>query len=153
KLIVKKITFVGNDSVLPKDIRRVMKTKVQDLLTYFTKTGRILPGQIEEDKSNIRMLYFNRGFADMEILNYEVREIPDGRGVEVIVTVLEGVQYRVTQVVVDGVAIVPVENLKAMLRMGEGSLFTPKGMQDDMKIIRDFYGTRGYIDVMVVPEV
>ena len=38
KLIVKKIVFNGNDSVLSKDLRAVMKTKPLDILTFFNKS-------------------------------------------------------------------------------------------------------------------
>ena len=39
------------------------------------------------------------------------------------------------------------------LTMKDGSLFTPKGMGDDLKTLRDFYGTRGYVDMIAVPEI
>jgi outer membrane protein insertion porin family len=37
--------------------------------------------------------------------------------------------------------------------MGNGQLFTPKGMGDDLKALRDFYGSRGYVDMTAAPEV
>ncbi len=37
KLIVKKITFIGNYSVKDKDLRGAMKTKVQDIIWFFDK--------------------------------------------------------------------------------------------------------------------
>jgi outer membrane protein insertion porin family len=37
--------------------------------------------------------------------------------------------------------------------MNAGQLFTPKGMSADIKAIRDFYGSRGYVDVTIAPEV
>jgi outer membrane protein insertion porin family len=65
KLVVKRITFVGNESVLARDIRKVMKTKPEDILSFFTKSGRLVPAQVEEDRAAIKTLYQNRGFADV----------------------------------------------------------------------------------------
>lgn len=152
RLVVKKIVFVGNDSVLSKDIRAVMKTKPLDILTFFNKSGRLTPAQLEEDRAAIRTLYQNRGFADAEVA--EIQTQPLGKdGVELIVTIIEGTQYRVNSVALDGVNIVPQAEILEKLKMGNGQLFTPKGMGDDLKALRDFYGSRGYVDMMAVPEV
>jgi len=37
--------------------------------------------------------------------------------------------------------------------MKEGSLYTPEGMGADLKMIRDFYGSRGYVDMAAQPQV
>lgn len=64
KMVVKRISFAGNDSILPRDLAKAMKTKKQDWLTIFNKSGRLLPANEEEDKAAVRSLYQNRGFAD-----------------------------------------------------------------------------------------
>lgn len=152
KLVVRKITFVGNDSVLARDIRKVMKTKPLDLLTFFNKSGRLVPAQTEEDRAAIQTLYQNRGFADVDVA--EIQTQPLNRdGVELVVTIKEGIQYRINQLRLEGVNIVPEGEVLQQLKMNNGQLFTPKGMGDDLKSLRDFYGSRGYVDMTAVPEV
>lgn len=152
KLVVKRINFIGNDSILPRDLLKAMKTKPWNVLSFFTKSGRLLPAQLEEDRAAIRTVYQNRGYADIEVVDIQTTPL-EKDGVEMTVTVVEGIQYRINAVNFEGVNIVPVEELKSRLTMVEGSLFTPKGMGDDIKIIRDFYGARGYIDMLAIPEV
>jgi len=152
KLIVKKIVFNGNDSILSKDLRAVMKTKPLDILTFFNKSGRLTPSQVEEDRAEIRTLYQNRGFADVEVSQIETQPLEKG-GVELVVNITEGIQYRVNNVSLDGVNIVPAGEISNTLKMNAGQLFTPKGMSADIKAIRDFYGSRGYVDLVVAPEV
>jgi outer membrane protein insertion porin family len=152
KLIVKKIVFNGNDSVLSKDLRAVMKTKPLDLLTFFNKSGRLTPSQVEEDRAAIRTLYQNRGFADVDVAQIETQPLEKG-GVELVVNITEGTQYRVNNIAVDGVNIVPTGEVGNLLKMNAGQLFTPKGMSDDIKAMRDFYGSRGYVDMTIAPEV
>ncbi len=152
KLIVRRITVTGNENVLARDIIKVMKTRTWNILSFFTKSGRVLPAQIEEDRSAIRTLYQNRGFADVEIVDFQT--VPLGTdGVEIQITIREGIQYRVNSVKFEGVNIVPSDEIKARLKMVEGSLFTPKGMGGDLKALRDFYGSRGYVDMVVMPEI
>ena len=152
KLIVKKITFIGNDSVLDRDLRKVMKTKPLDLLTFFNKSGRLEPSQVEDDRAAIQTLYQNRGFADVDISEIQTQPLA-GEGVELIVTISEGTEYRVNQVSITGMNIAPEGEILSQLKMNAGQLFTPKGMGDDLKAIRDFYGSRGYVDMTAVPEV
>ena len=152
KLIVKKIVFNGNDSVLSKDLRAVMKTKPLDILTFFNKSGRLTPSQVEEDRAAIRTVYQNRGFADVDVAQIETQPLEKG-GVELVVNITEGTQYRVNNIAVDGVNIVPPGEVSNLLKMNAGQLFTPKGMSEDIKAMRDFYGSRGYVDMTIAPEV
>ena len=152
RLIVRRISFIGNDSVRRRDLIKVMKTRPWNLLSFINKSGRLQPAQIDEDREAIRTLYQNRGFADAEVTDVQTQ--PLGRnGVELTITVTEGIQYRVNTVKLDGVNIVPSDEIQARLKMTAGSLFTPKGMGDDLKILRDFYGSRGYVDMAAVPEI
>ncbi|MDD5200125.1 MAG: outer membrane protein assembly factor BamA [Terrimicrobiaceae bacterium] len=163
KLIVNKITFVGNYSVKDKDLRAAMKTKVRNLLWFFDKSGRLTSTQLEDDRAALHLLYQNRGFADAEIADVSTQPLPKRKdGVEIVVTIQEGVQYRVNSVTLEGVNIVPQDQLRGVLGMREGSLFTPSaplpsgkagGLVGDLNAIRTFYGQRGYIEANPVPQV
>jgi len=153
KLVVRRIEFVGNDSIRPRDLLKVMKTRTRNLLSFFNKSGRLLPEQVDEDRAAIRALYQSRGFADAVVTNYEVRPLEEGNGVEIIITVDEGIQYRVNNVSIEGAVVGNAEELAGRLVMTQGSLYTPQGMGADLKMFRDFYGSQGYVDMMVLPEV
>jgi len=153
RLIVRQIDFFGNDSILPRDLRRVMPTKTRNLLHFFNKSGRLLPEQIEEDRAAIRSLYQSRGFADAMVTDYQVQQLEDGRGVGITITVEEGIQYRVNQISFEGPAVVTEDELLGLLEMGDGSLYTPQGLNNDLRAVRDFYGTQGYVDLLILPEI
>jgi len=153
KLVIRKITFTGNDSVLPKDLLKVMKTKTANILSFLTKAGRLIPSQMDEDKDAIHNLYQNRGFADMKVTDVQTLPLPSGKGVDLVISISEGVQYRVNKLTIDGAAIVPGADLARMLKMRTGSLYTPEGMAADLKKLRDFYGSRGYVDMVAQPQI
>lgn len=152
KQVVKRIDFIGNDSVMAKDLRKAMKTKTANILSFLTKTGRLVPTQLQDDRDAIRGVYQNRGFADVQVT--EVQVVPlTGDGVELVYTIVEGQQYSVAGLGLDGVYITTPDELRAKLQMTEGSLYTPEGMSADMKTLRDFYGTQGYIEANIIPEI
>jgi len=152
KMVVRKITIIGNDSVKPRDIEKAMKTKKWNILSFFNKSGRLTPMQVEEDRIAIRKLYQNRGFADVQVADITTQPL-EKKGVEMIITINEGQIYSVNTVRLDGVNIVPVDELQPLLGMTDGSLFTPEGMGGDLQTLRDFYGRRGYVDMLAIPEI
>jgi outer membrane protein insertion porin family len=152
KEVVKRIDFVGNNAVDAKDLRKAMKTKTKNLLSIFNKSGRLVPAQLQEDRDAIRLVYQNRGFADVQVTDVQSNPV-GGDGVELIFTIDEGVQYSVNALRLDGVNVTSPEDLKAQLAMVDGSLYTPEGLGGDIKKIQEFYGTQGYIDSSIVPEI
>ena len=153
KLVIRRISFTGNDSVLPKDLMKVMKTKTANLLSFLTKAGRLTPSQMDEDKEAIRTLYQNKGFADMRVSDVQTTPLPNGKGVDLVISISEGTQYRVNRLAIDGATIVAPADLVRYLKMRNGSLYTPDGMGADLKKIRDYYGSRGYVDMVAQPQI
>jgi len=153
KLVIRRISFTGNDSVLPKDLMKVMKTKTANLLSFLTKAGRLTPSQMDEDKEAIRTLYQSKGFADMRVSDVQTTPLPNGKGVDLVISISEGTQYRVNKLDIDGATIVAPVDLVRYLKMRTGSLYTPDGMGADLKKIRDYYGSRGYVDMVAQPQI
>lgn len=152
KQVVQRIDFAGNDSILAKDLRKAMKTKTKNLLSFLNKSGRLIPSQLQEDKDAIRLAYQNEGFADAQVTNVEVVPL-SGNNVELIFTIREGIQYSVNRLRLDGVNVTTADELKGRLTMVDGSLYTPDGLSGDLKALQEFYGSQGYIDSLIVPEI
>jgi len=152
KQVVSRIDFVGNDSMLAKDLRKAMKTKTKNLLSFLNKSGRLVPSQLQEDKDAIRLAYQNEGFADAQVTNVEVVPL-SGNNVELIFTIREGIQYSVNRLRLDGVNVTSADELTGRLKMVDGSLYTPDGLSADLKALQEFYGSQGYIDSLIVPEI
>lgn len=152
KLIVRKITFVGNYSVKERDLKKAMTTKTWNLLSFFNKSGKLIPSQLDEDQAAIRRYYQNQGFADVTVSDPEVIAFGTDSA-ELVFTIQEGIEYKVNTVTIEGVNIVPMDEIRAVLTMTEGQLFTPNGLTADLTALGDFYGARGYIDRVLIPEI
>ena len=69
-----------------------------------------------------------------------------------VVVVHEGPQYRIGSLTFSGTQIFTASEIRRFLKMKEGAIYSPKGLKDDQKTIKDYYGSRGYIDTEVNPE-
>ena len=143
------IRFEGNANIKARAIRKVMKnTKPKTIFSFITKDGRLDPAKLREDLDEVRELYQNKGYIDMEVV--QTRTDTDAKGRTTLVIVIkEGNQYRISHLGIKGNSLLSESDFRKFLKMQEKSLYTPKGLKDDLKVFNDFYGSRGYVDVQI----
>ena len=152
KAVLNAIVFRGNDHIKTRAIRKVMKgTKPKTIFSFVTKDGRLDPAKLREDLDEVRELYQNKGYIDMEVT--QTRTETDAKGKTTLyIDIKEGAQYRIARLNIKGNTQLSENDLRKFLKMQEKSLYTPKGLKDDLKVFNDFYGSRGYIDVQIRTE-
>ncbi len=147
---VRQVRFEGNTHFSDRVLRRQMKTKAQTIISFFDKSGRLDQAQLQQDLDSVREFYQNHGYIDIAIP--EVRQERLAKGVRIVVVVNEGTQYRVGKLTFQGQEVAKEQGLRALVKMKEGSIYTPKGLTDDMKAITDGYGAGGYVDLDIAPQ-
>jgi outer membrane protein insertion porin family len=147
---VRAIRFEGNKKFSERVLRHQMKTKAQTLISFFDKSGRLDQAQLQQDLDSVREFYQNHGYIDVTIP--EVRQERTAKGVRLVIIVNEGLQYRVGKVVFEGQEVAKDAGLRALIKMKEGSVYTPKGLKDDTKAITDGYGAGGFVDLDIRPQ-
>ena len=147
---MRAIRFEGNTKFSDRVLRHQMKTKAKTLISFFDKSGRLDQAQLQQDLDSVREFYQNHGYIDVTIP--EVRQERTESGVRLVVVVNEGAQYHVGKLVFQGQEIAKDAGLRALVKMKEGSIYTPKGLKDDTKAITDGYGAGGFVDVDILPQ-
>jgi len=148
---VSQIHFEGNAHFSEKVLRKQMKTRGKTLIYFVDKSGRLDEVQLEQDMDKLREFYQNHGYIDVEIKN--VRKERTEKGPMIITIVIaEGPQYHVRKVTISGYEAAKEERIRALLKMKEGSVYSPKQLRDDAKAVADAYGSAGYVDLVILPE-
>lgn len=159
KIKIKNVEFVGAEAFKQKKLRKAIKTKRRWMFSWLTGSGVVKDEQLEDDKDKLADFYREAGYIDFELKDVKTEPI-DPRHVVLKFVVDEGQRYRVGSVSVSGnTNFTTDEILKGIRSMGrtikpkmtEGEIFTPKGLTEDMEAIRDFYGSKGYVDTFVRP--
>ena len=151
KVVIGAIQFEGNTVFKYKQLRKVMKTKTANILSYFTKDGQLKNDQLDEDLASIRELYQNHGYIDAEVKPYRAEQ-EKGDKVTIVIPIVEGTQYHVGAVSITGAQVFTTDEVAKVVKTSPNAVFSPKGMRDDVKAIQDMYGARGYIDLNVNAE-
>jgi len=151
KAVVKKIRFVGNFYLKPKQIRKVMKTKETNILGFVTGAGRLNNQQLNEDVQRIKELYQDNGYADVQVTDVKIDRL-DKKNVAITIYITEGAQYHVGTVSIEGLHVVTEPNFRKVIKVTEGKVFSPQKLQKDIKAVEDAYGVAGYADAKVNVE-
>ncbi|MEO8044426.1 MAG: outer membrane protein assembly factor BamA [Spartobacteria bacterium] len=144
------VRFEGNTKFSDRALRKQMKTKARTLISFFDKSGRLDQAQLQQDLDSVREYYQNHGYIDIAIP--EVRQERTSKGVRLVVVVNEGIQYHVGKLAFTGQDAAKESGLRALVKMKEGSIYTPKGLKDDMKSMGDGYGAGGFVDADIRPQ-
>ncbi len=151
KRFITLMNFTGNNSFPAKELQKQFKTKKKNLLSFFNKSGLMKEEQFQEDLRKLKEFYQNHGYIDMSIRDVKI-EHPTKDQTTITIAIHEGVQYHVGTIQLSGNQVYSNGDILSSMKMTEGSVFSPKGLDDDLKDLRDYYGQRGYIDAEIRPE-
>ena len=148
---VSRVRFEGNAHFSEKVLRKKMKTKGKTLISLFDKSGRLDETQLQQDLDSIREWYQDHGYIDVDVKDVRKERSKNG---PIIITIVinEGPQYHVGKLAVSGQVVASADKIRALVKMKEGSVYSPKQLRDDAKALADSYGSGGYVDVVILPE-
>jgi outer membrane protein insertion porin family len=144
------IRFQGNTKFPDRVLRKQMKTKGKTFYSFIDKSGRLDETQLEQDLSAVKEYYQDHGYIDVEVKEVR-RERAKGR-LTLVIVLQEGPLYRVGKIQISGTKVTSPEKVRALLKMKEGSVYSPKQIREDSKKIADAYGSGGYVDLQVTPQ-
>ncbi|HWX76050.1 MAG TPA: POTRA domain-containing protein, partial [Candidatus Acidoferrales bacterium] len=104
RLLIKKISFEGNRAFPESELKGIMATKEEWLFSFVTKRGVLDRDILTNDMAMLSNFYFDNGYIDHKIDEPVILRAQDG--LEIVVRVEEGQQYRVGKVAVGGDLIV-----------------------------------------------
>src|SRR2546426_2097726 len=148
---VRRIRFEGNEHFSERVLRKQMKTKGKTLISFFDKSGRLDESQLQQDLDSIREWYQNHVYIDVEVKDVR-RERSENGPMIITIMIAEGPQYHVNKILISGEKVTTEEKIRALLKMKEGSVYSPKALHDDAKALADAYGSGGYVDLVILPE-
>lgn len=151
KAEVRKIRFIGNQAYDDKLLEKEMKTKKKGFFSFLTKSGRIDPQKLEEDVDRVLDYYRDRGY--LRVSATLQREPVDDDRVDLIITIREGAKYTVASVGFGRMTVFQPSELAPSLSLNAGDGYSVSKMREDITMIRRYYGSRGYADAAVSPDI
>lgn len=149
---IRKILFEGNRAFSDNQLRKVIDTKQKGIFSFLTKSGRINTVALDEDLAKVKDYYQTRGYWRASVGVPRRVDVGDGT-VDLIIPVTEGPRYVVNSVNLSSIRLFTEDEIRPALSLVEQMPYSSKKMRDDIRMIRSYYGSRGYADATVVPQV
>lgn len=158
KVRVADISFVGNEKISDRALKRQMKnTKEPWLFSFLTGRGTYKPLGYEQDAVALESHYRNNGYIEAQVgqpvLEYlDVSEDGKTRPVRLTISVTEGERYRVGTVSFEGYEVVRLEALNDIFSdIKPGEYYSEEVLRDAFLVAKEAYGTFGYYEMTGIP--
>jgi len=149
---IRKIRFEGNTVFTDPELRKEMKTKEKGWLSWLTKSGRIESDQLDKDVDAVLDYYRSKGYLRASCPGVRREPVKDGR-VDLVIPISEGEKYTVAGVSFGSMTVFKPEELYPALTLNGNDPYSSKKMRADITMIRSYYGSRGYADAVVAPDI
>lgn len=149
---VRKIRFEGNTVFTTAELKKEMKTKEKGWFSWLTKSGRFESMALDEDLDSVLDYYRSNGYLRASSPGIRRDPVGDGR-VDLVIPISEGEKYTVSGVSFGPMKVFKSEELYPSMTLNGGDAYSSTKMRDDIKMIRSFYGSRGYADAVVSPDI
>jgi outer membrane protein insertion porin family len=168
KIKIKQIDFIGAAAFSQRELRKQLKTKRRWMFSWMTGSGVFKEDEFQDDRDQLAGFYHSRGYLDFEIKDVKL-DHPATNKMVIRFYIYEGRQYKVGSVTFTGNKLFNAEEIHRGLQfvhdfehskaklgphglaMDAGDIFTPDGLNKDTQALEDFYGSKGYIDVVRGP--
>lgn len=149
RLLIEKISFEGNRAFSEGELKGVMATKEKWFLSFITNRGVLDHDVLTNDIALLGLHYSDHGYVNNKIDDPVILRRRDG--IEVVIRVEEGDQYRVGKVEIGGDMIEEPERLLKKVQMTSGQIFRGSRLREDVTALTDRYANSGFAFAQVEP--
>ena len=151
KVMVKKITFLGNRSYDDEAFKKLMQTKEGSWLSWITSRGTFKEDMLKGDMEILSSHYLNNGYIQVKIEEPQVSLTPDKRWIYITVRIDEGKKFKIGKIDFRGDILDSIDDLSKNVKSREGDIFSRDRLRQDIVSLTDLYGDKGYAFANIVP--
>lgn len=141
---IQHINVVGNSVFSEEELTDQFQLKTTNWLSFFKNDDKYAREKLAGDLERLRSWYLDRGYINMDISSTQVSITPDKKSVFITVNINEGQRYTVRNVALSGELKVPELDIKALLLLRKGQVFSRHVMTATSDLITRRLGNDGY---------
>ncbi|HEX7373800.1 MAG TPA: outer membrane protein assembly factor BamA, partial [Steroidobacteraceae bacterium] len=123
---IRQINIVGNEAFSDEDLLEDFKLRTPNWLSWYRQDDRYSREELSGDIEKLRSYYMDRGYANMDVETTQVAITPEKDDIFITLNVKEGDVYRISDIKIAGNLVVPEADLKALVAVRRGDVFSRK---------------------------
>lgn len=153
KLRLREIRFEGNEAFSDAELSEGFSTKTWRFYSWatswFDRTGTYAEPVFLRDLRLVEKKYTDNGYVQARVIGPEVE--PTEEGLFLTVQIVEGPQFRVGELTVEGDETIDLEALRQKIALEEGEVFSRSDLTADVETLEAHYTDRGFFFANVNP--
>ena len=151
---IKLINIVGNNDFEEGDLLDEFESDTTGWFSWITGDDKYSREKLSGDLERLESWYLDRGYLEFVINSSQVSVSPDKQSIFISVNITEGEVYTVEEIDLAGELIVPEEQVRRLVALQEGKVFSQQLMTSSSELITQRLGNEGYTfaDVKGYPD-
>ena len=148
---IRQINIVGNEAFSDEDLLEGFKLQTPNWLSWYKQDDRYSREELSGDIEKLRSYYLDRGYANMDVETTQVAITPEKDDIFITLNVKEGEVYRISEVKIAGNLVVPEADLKGLIAVHRGDVFSRKLVTTTTELMALRLGQDGYAFAKIDP--
>ncbi len=151
EVTVREIRFYGNEHFDNDDLKSEFDETVEYTWWKFWNSGNLNKEEYETDKEILGNFYRKNGFRDFQLLDDTLIYSEDKQDVDISVSVYEGPEYKIRNIIWKGNTVYPSEILNERLSFKKGDIYNLERFNQNLRFnesqtdVSSLYQDHGYL--------
>jgi outer membrane protein insertion porin family len=150
---IRSINLIGNHDFSDQDLLDEFDLVPTDDAWF--GSDKYSSTKLSGDLESLKSFYLDQGYVRFNVESKQVSITPDKKDINIAINMMEGDQYTIKEIKLTGDLIVPEEELKALLTLRSGDIFSRKNITASIKRMNRRLGDEGYAfaNVRSLPDI
>lgn len=152
---IRQINIVGAQAFKEKDLQDLFALRTPNWISWYTKNDQYSKQKLSADLETLKSYYHDRGYIEFDVESTQVSISPDKKDIYITINVKEGEKYTVSSVKLAGELTLPEDELRKLVRIKPGEVFSREKLTETTKLINEKLGNDGFAfsNVNAAPEI
>jgi len=152
---IKRFKISGNKAYSEATLNKLMESGTKGKFSFFSSRDKYSKEKLVGDIDKLTSFYRDRGYLNFQVLSSQVALSKDKKSVFVNLNISEGDQYRIGKVKVIGDTGINKNELKNIVKLKEGQVFSQTLLAETRKNLKNRMGKDGfaYSRIGILPQV
>ncbi len=152
---IRSINIVGAKAFTEKSLLKLFNLRTPGMMTWWNKNDQYSKQKLSGDLETLRSHYLNQGYLEFNVESTQVSITPDKKDIYLTINIQEGERYTVSDFKFAGDLPVPEAELKNLVSLKVGDVFSRERLNESTRNIGDRLGNEGFAfsNVNAAPEI
>ena len=144
KVMVKKISFLGNHEIKDDELKSIMYTQEETLFSGLSGSGNFKEFYFKTDVEKLKYLYKTRGYLQVNVGNPVITVSEDKKWIFITIDIKEGPKFDVNDILFNGELLFTVSEMKDKTELHSGDVYSEETLRKDIQTLTEMYQDKGY---------